>query len=300
MTGYISKNNSVLLANKIRDDFYKPRSTYKTSIFLCGAAITDTSTIRHKLKEALSDWWNSYKYDLVFPEDIFDELLYSRKGKDLLSLENLLADNIDTILIIPESPGSFAELGAFANVAKLREKIVCILDEKYKKNKSFINQGPIKLIKKTNKHGVVYIDPKNLGKYIKNIHAAINQVRKDGEPKTLSKKINLLQLDNFLLPLIYLLEPISEETIINCLEAVTEDKVNLVQIAMTVINILTKKKYLELNPKGYYILTSVGKKSYFDLKKISARIKTQDEIIALDNLRLEILNLQFRNKKLKI
>lgn len=299
ITSKITKSDSVLLANKIREDFYKPRSTYKTSIFLCGAAITDTSKIRYKLKEALSDWWNSYQYDLVFPEDIFDELLYSRQGKDLLSLENLLAESIDTIVIIPESPGSFAELGAFANDEQLRKKIVCVLDKKYRKDKSFINQGPIKLVKKANKHGVVYIDPKNLGKNIKHVHTAIKEIKKSSTPKVPSKKINLLQLDNFLLPLIYLVEPISNETIVNCLQAVTEDEINSTQIAMTALNILTKRKFIEITPRGY-ILTTLGKESYWNLKRISSRIKIQDEIVALDNLRLEILNLQLRKKKLKI
>ena len=83
-------------------------------------------------------------------EDIFDELLYSSKTKDLLSLEALLAESVDAIVLIPESPGSFAELWAFANDERLRKKMICVVDKKYKKDKSFINQGPLKLVKKEN------------------------------------------------------------------------------------------------------------------------------------------------------
>jgi hypothetical protein len=294
----ISKTDSILLANRIKEDFFKPRATFKTSIFLCGASINDTSKIRFKLKEVFSDWWNSFQYDLIFPEDIFDELLYGRKGKDLLSLENILAESIDVILIIPESPGSFAELGAFANDDNLRKKIVCILDVKYKKDKSFINQGPVKLVKKTNKNSVVFVDPLNLGKNIKNIYSAIREVKKANPSDPSSKKISLLQLDNFLLPTIYLLEPVPKETLIFCLEAATEDEINSYQVTTTALNMLTKKKFIELMPEGFK-LTQLGRKHYFNLKRLGSRIKIQNEITALDNLRLEILNLQLRKKKLK-
>ena len=111
-------------------------------MFLCGADISMKDKLRYKIANEFKYFWNSYWYEIIYPEDIFDELLYSSRSKDLLSLENLLADSVDVILMIPESPGSFAELGAFANNEKLRAKIVCIIDEKYKKNKSFINQGP--------------------------------------------------------------------------------------------------------------------------------------------------------------
>jgi hypothetical protein len=60
-----------------------------------------------------------------------------------------------------------------------------------------------------------------------------------------------------------------------------------------------KKKFLELTPNGY-VLTTLGKDNYWNLKRIGTRIKIQDKIVALDNLRIEILNLQLRNKKLKI
>jgi uncharacterized protein YlbG (UPF0298 family) len=295
----ISQDDSAKIAIKIREEFYKPRSTIKTSIFLCGADIKDITKTRYKIAQAFTDWWNSYQYDLIFPEDIFDELLYSSQGKDLLSLENILAESIDVILIIPESPGSFAELGAFANDEKLRKKIICLVDEKHKKDRSFINQGPIKLIKKASKHGIIYIDPKNIAKNIQKIHASIREVKKTEGKRYPIENINFLQLDNFLLPTIYLLEPITKQTIIYCVEAVTTDKKNAFQISTIILTILTKKKYIELTPLGYK-LTKTGRINFFNLKKISSRIKIHTETVALDRLRLEILNLKLRNKKLKI
>src|SRR5690606_18990715 len=138
---------------------------FKTSIFLCGADISQKTTIRFKIAKALTDSHHyNLHYDLIYPEDIFDELLFSSHSPDLLSLENLLADSVDAVIMIPESPGSFTELGAFASNEKLRAKLVCVIDEKYKKTKSFISQGPLKLVKKTNKTNIVYVNFDNIGK----------------------------------------------------------------------------------------------------------------------------------------
>jgi len=160
----ISKADYSIIAEKIRKDIFKPALNYKITIFLCGKDILDKSSIRYRIAQVLTEGlWYSGTYDLVFPEDIFDELLYSSTSADLLSLENLLADSVDAVVVIPESPGSFAELGAFANNEKLRSKMLCILDVKYKRDKSFINQGPVKLVRSVNKDGVVYVDESKIG-----------------------------------------------------------------------------------------------------------------------------------------
>ena len=293
----VSDEDCKKLAQKIRDDFYKPLNTFKTTIFLCGADISMKNKLRYKISNEFRSFWNSYWYEIIYPEDIFDELLYSSKSKDLLSLENLLADSVDVILIIPESPGSFAELGAFTNNEKLRTKIVCIIDENYKKNKSFINQGPIKLVKKANKKGVLFIDPNYLSNEIDEIKSAINFTRKNSAVKT--KSVNLLQLDSFLLPTIYLLEPINDLTLGKIVGEAIDDISNSFEATRTALTTLTKKKAVEFTIDGYK-LTDLGLEQFEKLRKISSRIKVQDETEALDKLRLEILNFKLRNKKMKI
>jgi hypothetical protein len=137
----ISKADCISLAEKIRLDVYRPVNSTKTTIFLCGADMSNQEQMRYRIAERLKNRRFSYIYDIIYPEDIFDELLYSLKTKDLLSLEALLAESVDAIVLIPESPGSFAELGAFANDELLRKKMICIVDKKFKKDRSFINQG---------------------------------------------------------------------------------------------------------------------------------------------------------------
>ena len=294
----ISKTNCIKLSTKIRDDIYEPAYNFKTTIFLCGADISHKDKMRYKIAEALkNNWLYRFYFDIVYPEDIFDELLYGSNTTDLLSLEGLLADSVDAIVMIPESPGSFAELGAFANDEKLRQKLICIIDKKYKKNKSFINKGPIKLVKKANKNGLLYIDPKNIENETDKLVTALKKVKKVSSKK--SDKISLLQLDNFLLPSIFLLEPVSKGILVELVKFATEDEINAFQTTTTALTILTKKRQIESTTNGYK-LTGLGVDNFLAFRKTKSRIKNQDKTIEIDNLRLEILNLKYRRKKLKI
>lgn len=297
MTEEISEQDCKNLALKIKNDIFKPAATYKTTIFLCGGNRAKTDTLRFKLADALGKYSFNYRYDIIYPEDIFEELLCGSKSKDLLSLENLLADSVDAIVLIPESPGSIAELGAFANDNKLLQKIICIIDKKRKKDKTFIMQGPVKLIKKANQNGLLLIDPTNIDKAIKELQTALQKLKKTSSK--LKDKITLLQLGNYLLPSIYLLEPVSLETLEKIVSYATEDKSNASQAAMTALIILTKKRQVETTPDGYK-LTQLGIKYFFSIRQTRKRVKTQKETIMLDELRLEILNLKHRKKKLRV
>ncbi len=294
----ISKADCIKLATKIQEDIYKPAFNFKTTIFLCGADISQTNMMRYKFSEALKNnslYW--FYFDIICPEDIFDELLYSSKSGDLISLEGLLADSVDVIILIPESPGSFAELGVFANNAELRKKLICIIDKGHRKDKSFINQGPLKLVKKENKKGILYVDPNNIENEISKLTSAIKKIKKKSTKK--SDKISLLQLDNFILPSIFLLQPVTKSTLIKMVKHATRDVVNSYQTTTTALTSLTKKKLCELTSKGYKLtLTGIEKFLYF--QKTKSRVKRHDEIIKMDDLRLEIFNLRYRGKTLRV
>lgn len=296
-TDDISKVECKKLSIKIRDDIFKPVNTYKTTIFLCGADLSQKDKIRYKIDKTLKNRWYSIQYDIIYPEDIFEELLYSSQTKDLLSLENLLAESVDAVVLIPESPGSFTELGAFASDEKVRNKLICIIDEKYKKNKSFINQGPLKLVKKANKHGLIFINPNESDKGVDKLNTSLKKMKKSSSK--IKDKITLLQIHNFLLPSIFLLEPVSKTTLINLVGNATEDEANSFQTTTTALTILTNKRQVELTPNGYK-LTQLGVKDFLSFRKTSSRIKTQRETVAIDELRLEILNLKNRKKNLKV
>lgn len=298
ITQEISSKNCKKLSEKIKEDFYRPVNDYKTTIFLCGADLMQKDKIRYQIADyLLNKSWYSFIYNIIFPEDIFDDLLYSSRRQDLLSLENMLADSVDVIAIIPESPGSFAELGAFTNDEKLRNKIVCIIDKQYKKDKSFINEGPVKLIKKSNKHGLVYFDPDNIEDSVDKLESSIRKFKKSSTKK--ADRISLLQLENFLLPSIFLLEPVSKLTLQELTGFATEYGKDSFQATTTALTVLTKKRKIAMSSEGYR-LTDSGLDTFFNLKKTRTVKKSIYETMALDNLRLEILNYKLRNKKLKV
>lgn len=83
---------------------------------------------RLKLAEEINDW--------------FDQGVFA----DLLELEEYLADLSDVIILFVESPGSIAELGAFATSDTVRPKILTIINSLHQE-RSFIADGPVRRLK---------------------------------------------------------------------------------------------------------------------------------------------------------
>ncbi|XQK49223.1 retron St85 family effector protein [Escherichia coli] len=126
------------LANLIKSRLFQQKNKNKVTVFLCGGDLNDPFFCRNKVKRVLE---THPKIEIFYPEELFDELLYGQGQHSLLSLENILADSVDVIIIIPESPGSFAELGAFSNNEKLCKKMICLQDDKFKLKKAFLIMG---------------------------------------------------------------------------------------------------------------------------------------------------------------
>lgn len=99
-----------------------------------------------KLAEDVNEW---YRKD-VFP--------------DLLELESYLADFADITVLFVESPGSIAELGAFAASDVLRPTTLAVLNSFYGSKSSFISDGPVRKIENENQDLVHYYnwDPERL------------------------------------------------------------------------------------------------------------------------------------------
>lgn len=151
----------VLIAKQIYEEIYLHVEQSNIDIFLCGGASSRSNiSKRDQLRKQLE---KNKKISIFYPEEMFMEFL-NRKKYDLLTLESFLADNSDLILIVCESPGSFAELGAFVNNERTLNKVVVLIQKKYKKAKSFIRQGPVQYVELHNKENVIYFndDTENL------------------------------------------------------------------------------------------------------------------------------------------
>lgn len=62
-------------------------------------------------------------------------------NNSLLSLEQQLAEAVDLIILIPESPGSFAELGAFSTRKELAEKMLVLRQKNIRLIKVLLTMG---------------------------------------------------------------------------------------------------------------------------------------------------------------
>ncbi|MCW0507182.1 retron St85 family effector protein [Aeromonas piscicola] len=116
----LSDDELNIISQVVKQHIFVPVNQKKVTIFLCGADIKNKSTARSRMADIFS---NYNRYEILYPEDIFDDLLAGQGRFSLLELENILADNVDCIVIFPESPGSFAEIGAFSNNEKLAKKL---------------------------------------------------------------------------------------------------------------------------------------------------------------------------------
>lgn len=116
--------------------------TYPKFVFLCGAAYSENEY--DETNRGIIDRYLKSKTKNIFIvlseklwEDSFDSNI------DLLTFEEFLAEVSDAIILFVESPGSFCELGAFAYAEKLfSDKLIIVIDERHKKDKSFIITGP--------------------------------------------------------------------------------------------------------------------------------------------------------------
>lgn len=273
------------IALYIRDEIYKPAYYKKTTVFLCGADINDKTKGRSKLSKHLRSAGN---IELLFPEELFEELLTGSSGLSLLALENILAESADAIVILPESPGSFAELGAFSNNKALASKIVCIPDKKYKNQKSFINYGPNRLIKAAPPGVVIFADYEDFESTpepidLPKILSAIKKIKKS--EKTTSKKIaNILDSENFIIPCIHIIDSIGYEELCNLLQAATEQEKKICEIATrSALTRLTRSRLIMKTTSGYKISQAGSEyvRSTFNTKK-------------LDTLRFEVINVETR------
>jgi len=180
----------------------------KIRVFLCGGSLADASSARAKLQGYFTSLEQSYLYDLHLPEVEFGDLFLRTGRADLLSVENNLAQSVDVVVLVPESAGSIAELGGFTNHDELRKKLLVVIDEKYKQQKSFIMGGPIRLLRRKREGKVLFARLDELGK------VALEKIGKatiDFAPRTHESKIdiaNTFDAEHFVLTSLYVLEPL--------------------------------------------------------------------------------------------
>ncbi len=117
--------------------------TYPKFVFLCGSAFHSTEEYERSNRGIIEKFLTKGQEDIriVLSEKLWEDSFNS--SIDLLTFEDFLAEVSDCIVLFVESPGSYCELGAFAYANQLfSKKLIIVIDEKYKNDKSFILTGP--------------------------------------------------------------------------------------------------------------------------------------------------------------
>ena len=63
----------------------------------------------------------------------------------------------DAIIMLPSSPGSFLEFGAFSNIRDICSKMLIIVDKQYQNDKNYMSLGPI-IAARINHAAIQFID----------------------------------------------------------------------------------------------------------------------------------------------
>jgi len=191
-------------------------------IFTCGANDKSYKSRREQFLEYAAKY---FKYGAFFrAEDAFPAL--KQGGDDLLTIENQLADYSDCVLIINESPGTLAELGAFASNDLIVQKLLVVNSKEYYGQTSFISLGPLaKIDKKSRFKQTMHVDFSSISVHFDHIIGRIeeNIVRKRRQRVDLSDLSRLKSVEGGNKLMLLLLQDI-----INLYSPVTEDELLLV------------------------------------------------------------------------
>lgn len=268
------------------------------SIFLCGGNSIAESAFRRRLGHSISQIHSKYQYSVYYPEDMFVELILGHQRRDLLSLEDLLAKGVHCVVILLQSPGTFTELGAFTNYKDLEDKLIVVVEPKYRLKRSFVSLGPIRYLQSQTKSKVIYSQMKdeNLNILTKQISEASREIAKHSTP--INDLSNPIFSQKFFLAIIYVFDPIDRNAIIETVKKLSpNDQDPIITVAESVLNVLVNERKalsvankLSITPKGINSLI------YDSVLKG----KSRHLLSFLSSLRLEALNLTLRKRYFKV
>lgn len=261
------------------------------SIFLCGGSTAEQNKFRILLGKQISQITSKYTYSIHYPEDMFIEVISGHQARDLLTLENMLADSVDCILILLQSPGTFTELGAFSNHVRLCNKLIILIDKEFKGKRSFISLGPLRYLRYHTSSKILYSDisADNLPTLARQIVDAAREIPK--QPIVSNYLANPISSLRFYLALVYTFEPLDKTLLFVILKQLAPGEKDIITVARTVTNKLASRQEISIDgnimcmtPKGIDTLLCDNV-----TKKHSDYVSSY-----LSDIRLKALNLTMR------
>ncbi|RZO62394.1 MAG: hypothetical protein EVA89_09155 [Sandaracinaceae bacterium] len=135
------------LLGRLRRPKYRFRNL-RPVYFICGG-------FGSPRRDEIAEYLRKEKPDaLVFyADDAWNHLVQSRTDLNALEMESVFAQLSDCVLIVVESPGTFAEVGAFSLSPDLRRKTLAVTNREFRDHPSFLNTGPLNWIARDSSFG---------------------------------------------------------------------------------------------------------------------------------------------------
>lgn len=140
-------------------------------------------------RDAFVRWLKANRADLspsiLLPENYEDWSNFNTYS-DLLLFEEDLGYLTAAVVIFLEAPGSIAELGAFSQIASLRDRLVIVVIDDHHLKKSFISLGPLRQLEARDPSSVCVIPQAPPAALSEDIQVVLNAVEKkilDNKPQ---------------------------------------------------------------------------------------------------------------------
>lgn len=123
---------------------------FPSFIFLCGGPISNDQEKFLSCRDIFYSYINknscSFRENIIRAEEVFEYFDHS-DYQDLLRFERDLAELSSLTVLFSESPGSIAELGSFAVLNTIQERLLVIMHQDDAHRESFIWRGPVLFLK---------------------------------------------------------------------------------------------------------------------------------------------------------
>lgn len=231
-------------------------------VFVCGG--NEPTNMRTLFEKAFPSLLPDYEF---FKPEFAMENYFSfgdTEPFDIADFEAMIADLSIAIVLFPEAPGSFAELGYFSGQLPLSRKTVLALDLNHQRSGSFISLGPATKVSRTSVFGYpIQLDYKNpdfslVSTRIKD-HAKLSKRKRKFSPKEF-QELNAFELFAFIHRLVDLLVVATGEDIESILRSAFKSHVSPSRIKKVVSILVGSGRLVEVGEFGH--LTAADKRPF--------------------------------------
>jgi hypothetical protein len=202
---------------------------------------------------------------------------------------------VHAVVIVLESEGPIAELGAFANHDKLNDRLVVVVNKKYQHAKSFIMLGPINYLKRRTQSEIIphpFARP-DFDKLGRDIRGAVKRISQAATVDTSVR--NPVTAQHYLRAAIHVLNPVTQiqlKALIERAGARSPEESN--RIVATSLGILLRQQEVALSGDSYS-LTPAGQ------NRLERMLLFESEgpimASAMDDARIKVLTWRLRRKQ---